>query len=122
MHSMTPIQLKAICQRAWANMWQSEVAEATQYNKAVISRIMSGTRVMSEALVARIRPAVLDKLESFADILKMPGMPEADSFETQAAADLIREAVLVARGDEQAVARAKRRYASQKAQEAKKAA
>lgn len=120
--SLTAMQLKAICTRAWAQMWQSEVAVATHYNKAVISRIMSGLRPMSVDLVQRLRPAVLAKLADFANILKMPGMPEADSFETQAAAELIKEAVLVAQGDKDAVARARRRAASSKAQNASKAA
>ncbi|AXQ69250.1 putative HTH domain protein [Caulobacter phage CcrBL9] len=119
---MTPLQLKEIGQRAWAQMWQTEVAAATNLNKGLISRIISGTRAMSPTLVERIRPAVIDKLANFADILNLPGMPEAGSFESQAAADLIREAVLVANGDKEAVARAKRRASNAAKAEAKQAA
>lgn len=122
MTTMTPPQMKEICQRAWAQMWQTEVAKATNFNKALISRIMSGTRAMSEGLVERIRPAVIDKLGDFADIINLPGMPEAGSFNSQAAADLIREAVLVANGDPAAVARAQARHAAKLKAEAKKAA
>ncbi|AXQ69806.1 putative HTH domain protein [Caulobacter phage CcrSC] len=119
---MTPLQLKEIGQRAWAQMWQSEVATATSLNKGLISRIITGTRAMSPTLVERIRPAVINKLADFADILNLPGMPEAGSFESRAAADLIREAVLVANGDRDAVIRAKRRVSSATKAEAKQAA
>lgn len=89
-------RLKAIGEAMFGVHWQQDLANATHYDKGLITRVMSGSRSMPQEMPARLRRAVVARMQAMADVLAMEGVPERESMRTTRAIETVRHGAEIA--------------------------